>query len=117
MTDPGPTPSPGPTTPFAPASEGPYAQREQQITEILKQIYDPEIPMNIIDLGQDFRVPGEVGPFALRREVDRHVELHGEGMRSFPSLNGQGLPYPRDTDRAQAQPTAVGRHRMDVAHR
>jgi len=46
-----PAPSPGVTGPFAPASDGPYAQRERQITEILKQIYDPEIPMNIVDLG------------------------------------------------------------------
>ena len=30
---------------------GPYAEREQLITENLKQIYDPEIPMNIVDLG------------------------------------------------------------------
>jgi FeS assembly SUF system protein len=51
MSDPVPTPSPEATTPFAPATEGPYAQREQMITEILKQIYDPEIPMNIVDLG------------------------------------------------------------------
>ncbi len=37
--------------PFAPASSGPYAERERQMTEKLKQIYDPEIPMNIVDLG------------------------------------------------------------------
>ena len=37
--------------PFAPASSGPYAERERLITENLKQIYDPEIPMNIVDLG------------------------------------------------------------------
>ncbi len=30
---------------------GPYAERERLITENLKQIYDPEIPMNIVDLG------------------------------------------------------------------
>ena len=37
--------------PFAPAATGPYAERERLITENLKQIYDPEIPMNIVDLG------------------------------------------------------------------
>ena len=53
MTDPAPPPAPGSTPPanFAPATEGPYAQREQLITENLKQIFDPEIPMNIVDLG------------------------------------------------------------------
>jgi metal-sulfur cluster biosynthetic enzyme len=30
---------------------GPYVERERLITENLKQIYDPEIPMNIVDLG------------------------------------------------------------------
>ncbi len=34
----------------APAA-GPYAERERLITEGLKQVYDPEIPMNIVDLG------------------------------------------------------------------
>lgn len=37
--------------PFAPAASGPYAERERLLTEALKQIYDPEIPMNIVDLG------------------------------------------------------------------
>ncbi|HTW55223.1 MAG TPA: iron-sulfur cluster assembly protein [Thermoplasmata archaeon] len=37
--------------PFAPATDGPYAEREKLLTEKLKQIYDPEIPMNIVDLG------------------------------------------------------------------
>jgi metal-sulfur cluster biosynthetic enzyme len=50
-----PAPSPAPVAPAAnppdapPAS--PYAERERLITENLKQIYDPEIPMNIVDLG------------------------------------------------------------------
>ncbi|MGP8071690.1 MAG: metal-sulfur cluster assembly factor [Thermoplasmata archaeon] len=35
----------------APAASGPYAERERLIWENLKQIYDPEIPMNIVDLG------------------------------------------------------------------
>jgi metal-sulfur cluster biosynthetic enzyme len=34
-----------------PAPTGPYTERERLITENLKQIYDPEIPMNIVDLG------------------------------------------------------------------
>jgi len=51
MSDAAPTAPPGPAAPFAPAAEGPYAEREQLITENLKQIYDPEIPMNIVDLG------------------------------------------------------------------
>ena len=48
-TAPGPSapPSSGGETPAA----GPYADRERRITENLKQFYDPEIPMNIVDLG------------------------------------------------------------------
>jgi len=37
--------------PFAPVTTGPYAERERLLTDSLKQIYDPEIPMNIVDLG------------------------------------------------------------------
>jgi len=47
-------PAPTPTPTAAPASAaptGPYSERERLITENLKQIYDPEIPMNIVDLG------------------------------------------------------------------
>jgi len=51
MSDATPAPPVAPAGPFAPATAGPYAEREQQITENLKQIYDPEIPMNIVDLG------------------------------------------------------------------
>jgi FeS assembly SUF system protein len=51
MSDPAPSSPPAAPAPFAPATSGPYAEREQLITENLKQIYDPEIPMNIVDLG------------------------------------------------------------------
>ncbi len=43
--------SPPPTTPAPETAAGPYAERERLITEGLKQVYDPEIPMNIVDLG------------------------------------------------------------------
>ncbi len=49
MSDAAPSP-PAPAT--APAGAvGPYSERERLITEGLKQVYDPEIPMNIVDLG------------------------------------------------------------------
>ena len=41
--------APGATSAPAPSEE--HAERERLITENLKQIYDPEIPMNIVDLG------------------------------------------------------------------
>ncbi len=43
-------PSPATAAPATPG-DGPYAERERKITEGLKQVYDPEIPMNIVDLG------------------------------------------------------------------
>ncbi len=60
MSDVPPAPPSGGTPPAPPAAApvpelaattGPYAEREKQIVESLKQIYDPEIPMNIVDLG------------------------------------------------------------------
>jgi metal-sulfur cluster biosynthetic enzyme len=45
-------PESAPSTASVPAAAtGPYSERERLITENLKQIYDPEIPMNIVDLG------------------------------------------------------------------
>ena len=40
-----------PPSPLESSPDGPYAERERLITEGLKQVYDPEIPMNIVDLG------------------------------------------------------------------
>ena len=55
MGDPEP---PGTSSPAVDNTSGPssarkegYAERERLIVENLKQIYDPEIPMNIVDLG------------------------------------------------------------------
>lgn len=45
------TPTAAPTAPPTAGAGGPYAAREAQITDNLKKIYDPEIPMNIVDLG------------------------------------------------------------------
>ena len=45
------SPTGTPVPPEAPVATGPYAERERQITAGLKKVYDPEIPMNIVDLG------------------------------------------------------------------
>jgi FeS assembly SUF system protein len=45
----GPKPAETPASPFS--SEGPHAEQDEQIKKELKKIYDPEIPMNIVDLG------------------------------------------------------------------
>jgi metal-sulfur cluster biosynthetic enzyme len=44
-----PAAPPGPAAPTA--ASGPNAEKETAITLQLKKIYDPEIPMNIVDLG------------------------------------------------------------------
>jgi len=46
-----PTPAPVPAATSPATPPGPYTDRERLMTENLKQIYDPEIPMNIVDLG------------------------------------------------------------------
>jgi metal-sulfur cluster biosynthetic enzyme len=51
MSDATSPPAPPTAPPAASAPAGPYAEREHLIMENLKQIYDPEIPMNIVDLG------------------------------------------------------------------
>ncbi len=50
-----PSAAPAPSPPAPPvnafASDAAHAERAAQIKENLKKIYDPEIPMNIVDLG------------------------------------------------------------------
>ena len=46
-----PAPAPAATAEPGGPAPGPNAEREKLITENLKKIYDPEIPMNIVDLG------------------------------------------------------------------
>ncbi|MGB6500675.1 MAG: iron-sulfur cluster assembly protein [Thermoplasmata archaeon] len=43
--------SPGAAASAAPPSSGPRPPFEEKVREALKNIYDPEIPMNIVDLG------------------------------------------------------------------
>lgn len=45
------SPPSAPSSPPAGAPDPEHAEREAQITAELKKIYDPEIPMNIVDLG------------------------------------------------------------------
>ncbi len=49
-----------------PVREGPYAEREQKIVEELKKIYDPEIPMNIVDLGLIYNMDWQDDQVTLR---------------------------------------------------
>ena len=46
-----PTAGPGVAPAPGAVASGPNAEREAQILQNLKKIYDPEIPMNIVDLG------------------------------------------------------------------
>jgi metal-sulfur cluster biosynthetic enzyme/Fe-S cluster assembly iron-binding protein IscA len=43
--------SPPPRGPEEPAPAGPHAEAEGRVRAALRSIYDPEIPMNIVDLG------------------------------------------------------------------
>jgi FeS assembly SUF system protein len=51
MTDPEPGAAAPPAVAPAPAEAGPHAEQERAMILNLKKIYDPEIPMNIVDLG------------------------------------------------------------------
>lgn len=47
---------PEPVTPSSPASTPPPAELKERVIEALKNIYDPEIPVNIYDLGLIYNV-------------------------------------------------------------
>jgi FeS assembly SUF system protein len=77
------------SSPTAPASEsappsaaggpfsatGPHAEQDKQIKENLKKVYDPEIPMNIVDLGLIYA-----------------VEWQGEAVTVRMTLTAPGCP-------------------------
>jgi FeS assembly SUF system protein len=51
MSEPMTVPTAADAAPAAPAASGARAQTEEKIRQNLKKVYDPEIPMNIVDLG------------------------------------------------------------------
>jgi len=67
------------TAPAAQAEGG--GNLEQQVWEQLKTCYDPEIPVNIVDLGlvYDLRITSEPGG-ASRVDVQMTLTAHGCGM-------------------------------------
>ena len=72
-----PDPTDHASTPGAPAAH----VTEDQIWDVLRTVYDPEIPVNIVDLGLIYacRVT-ETGPATTRIEVDLTLTAPGCGM-------------------------------------
>src|SRR2546425_11721477 len=68
----------------APAAAGAGGDLEQQVWDVLRTCYDPEIPVNIVDLGlvYDMRItPSEPG--GSRVDVRMTLTAQGCGMGSF----------------------------------
>ncbi|MHB8351793.1 MAG: metal-sulfur cluster assembly factor [Thermoplasmata archaeon] len=64
---PGGTPVPAPLAGESPFdSDATHAEPNQHILENLKKIYDPEIPMNIVDLGLIYRVEWKEADVTVR---------------------------------------------------
>lgn len=64
-----PAPPAAPAAPLPPnafAADAAHAERSGQIKENLKKIYDPEIPMNIVDLGLIYQVEWKAEDVTVR---------------------------------------------------
>lgn len=66
-------PKAGPTASPASAASGPAPDLEARIVEALKKVYDPEIPVDVYELGliYDIAIAGEEG----EEERDVHVKM------------------------------------------
>ena len=64
-----------------PAADVPQAFDLQQVVDALDQVYDPEIPVSIVELGLVYRCEEVAGPLGTRRiEVDMSMTAPGCGM-------------------------------------
>jgi len=90
-----PTPAPGAAPP---APRGPAAEREEKVRSALKNVYDPEIPMNIVDLGLIYGMDwADDGSLSIRmtmtspgcpavEELVREVETTARAAAGSPSV-------------------------------
>jgi probable FeS assembly SUF system protein SufT len=59
--------------------EGPFDM--QRVLDALGQVYDPEIPVSIVELGLVYRCEEHTGPLGMRRiEIDMSMTAPGCGM-------------------------------------
>jgi probable FeS assembly SUF system protein SufT len=62
----------------APASGGPVER--EQVLEVLRTVFDPEIPINVVDLGLIYRCEISDAPSGKRVEVEMSMTAPGCGM-------------------------------------
>jgi probable FeS assembly SUF system protein SufT len=77
-----------PTKKAAPAAEKSGPADDKEIWEVLKTCYDPEIPLNIVDLGLVYDVKNEVLPSG-RSKVDVKMTLTAMGCGMGPAIANQ----------------------------
>ncbi|WP_142804828.1 putative Fe-S cluster assembly protein SufT [Tepidiphilus sp. J10] len=63
--------------PYAPSPIPTEGDLRERILEVLRQIYDPEIPVNIVDLGLIYRLDIEEGEDGARVEIDMTLTAPG----------------------------------------
>ncbi|MHC2997473.1 putative Fe-S cluster assembly protein SufT [Tepidiphilus sp. HLB4] len=63
--------------PYAPSPIPTEGDLRERILEVLRQIYDPEIPVNIVDLGLIYRLDIEENEDGARVEIDMTLTAPG----------------------------------------
>jgi probable FeS assembly SUF system protein SufT len=84
----------------APKAEGPFS--EERVWDVLREVYDPEIPVNIVDLGLIYGMTTEPADEGFRVRVQMTLTAPGCGMGPSLAADARGrivaLPGVTDAD-------------------
>lgn len=85
---------------------------EEQVVEVLKTIYDPEIPVNIFDLGLIYKItlPGKDGVRILMTLTAPNCPVAG----TFPATVRDRVMYDLETDEVEVNLTFEPPYEMDM---
>src|SRR5262249_42086240 len=78
--EPAPNPQPPPATSAAPSAAA--VSTDEQLKDALKEVYDPEIPINILDLGLIYKLESKDGKVAVEMTLTSPMCPVGDQLKA-----------------------------------